>query len=93
MTAVQSDADTSLAGSEDSLGIIYLNLQSRPDRRAAMARQLSELGLAAHRIEACTPEDLSPRDIERYCNPTRSRFVSARTRLHVQPPLGLADDG
>src|SRR5688572_7499259 len=79
MSAVLSDADSANgAGSEGSPGIIYLNLKSRPDRRAAMERQLSELGLAARRIEACTPEDLAPHDLDHYCNPSRSRFVSPR---------------
>jgi glycosyl transferase family 25 len=79
MTAVQSDVDnTERAAAEGTPRIFYLNLQSRTDRRAAMERQLSELGLRARRIEACTPENLSPRALELYCTPSRARFVSPR---------------
>ena len=79
MTTVQSDVDnTERAAAEGTPRIFYLNLQSRTDRRAAMERQLSELGLRAHRIEACTPENLSPRALELYCTPSRARFVSPR---------------
>jgi len=55
--------------------IYYINLSSRPERRAYMEAQLQKLGLAGVRIEAVTPADLTATDIEAYCNPERQRFL------------------
>lgn len=38
--------------------IFYINLSSRPDRRAFMEHQADRLGLSLERIEAVTPDDI-----------------------------------
>lgn len=40
-----------------SLGVYVINLQSRPDRLAAISNQLSERSMDFIRVEACTPEN------------------------------------
>ena len=44
----------------------YINLARRTDRRARMEQLLAERGIAADRIEAITPADLSDEQIQRY---------------------------
>ena len=44
--------------------IFYINLDTRPDRRAFMEGQFARLGLTAQRIEAATPADVPPEVIE-----------------------------
>ena len=56
--------------------IFYINLARRTDRRAFMEEQFARLGLAASRIEAVTPADLEPEDIERWCNPRRVLWLT-----------------
>lgn len=48
--------------------IYYINLAARPDRRTYMQDQLARLGLAAERMEAITPADLTEDDRDTYCN-------------------------
>lgn len=55
------------------ISIVYINLESRPDRRAFMERQLSALGLSARRIEAVTPTDIGAEELERYCGKSAVR--------------------
>jgi glycosyl transferase, family 25 len=50
------------------LPIYFINLATRPDRRAFMEAQLSSLGLAGIRIEAVTPADLSVEETAAYCD-------------------------
>jgi glycosyl transferase family 25 len=57
--------------------IYYINLASRPDRRAYFEAELKRVGLSATRIEAVTPADLSAADLSRYCDP--------QSRQHLQP--------
>ncbi len=47
--------------------IFYINLDTQPERRARLERQLADLGLAATRIRATTPADISPDRLARYC--------------------------
>jgi GR25 family glycosyltransferase involved in LPS biosynthesis len=54
------------------VGIYYINLASRPDRRAFMEAQLSRLGLIGERIEAVTPTDLDDKQIRANCLPYRA---------------------
>lgn len=56
--------------------IYYINLDARPDRRAFMEEQFARLGLAATRIRAIGPVDVSNDDLERYCNPSRGGTLS-----------------
>lgn len=57
------------------LPIFYINLASRPDRREFMEAQFHKLGLNGIRIEAVTPADISPADIDLYCNGERPTFL------------------
>lgn len=57
------------------LPIFFINLASRPDRRAFMESQLQILGLEGKRIEAVTPADISPEDIDLYCNGENPSFL------------------
>ena len=57
--------------------IFYINLANRPERRAYMEAQFQSLGIAAERIEAVTPADLSAGDRNNYCNPERRRWMTA----------------
>lgn len=56
--------------------IFYINLASRPDRRADMERQFAALGLTAARIAAVRGSDIGPEMLARYCNPKRSRWMT-----------------
>jgi glycosyl transferase family 25 len=47
--------------------IYYINLDSQPDRRKRIEWQLGQLGLAATRIAAITPQDIAPDLLARYC--------------------------
>lgn len=69
--------------------IFYINLESRPDRRAFMERQLAELGLSAERIVAVTPAQLPPDRHARYSNPRRYRWMTP-TELACSSSHGLA---
>jgi GR25 family glycosyltransferase involved in LPS biosynthesis len=48
--------------------LYYINLDRRTDRRAAMERKLSALGLSATRISAIAPADITPDLIGAYTN-------------------------
>jgi len=43
--------------------IFYINLRTRPDRRAFMERQAARLGLTMERVEAVTPADIPQNEI------------------------------
>jgi GR25 family glycosyltransferase involved in LPS biosynthesis len=43
--------------------VFYINLQTRPDRRAFMEGQAARLGIAMERIEAVTPADIPQEEI------------------------------
>jgi glycosyl transferase family 25 len=43
-----------------AIPVYYINLASRPDRRAFMERQFAELGIAAERIEAVRMDEVPP---------------------------------
>lgn len=45
-----------------TIPVYYINLASRPDRRAFMERQFAEFGIAAERIEAVRTDEV-PRDL------------------------------
>lgn len=79
------------------LPIYFINVAARTDRRAYMEDQLSRLGLVGQRIEAVTPSDLSPDDLDRYCNPQRPRFLRPTelscTLSHVQAWRTLLQSG
>lgn len=79
------------------LPIYYINLASRPDRRAFMERQLLALNLEGRRIEALTAEDITQDDADRYCNPERPSFlrkkVLACTLSHEQAWKAMLADG
>ncbi|MEO8882201.1 MAG: glycosyltransferase family 25 protein, partial [Devosia sp.] len=54
----------------------YINLTSRPDRRAAMEAQFERLGLAATRVDATTPAALSAADKSAYCDPRKFHWLT-----------------
>jgi len=56
--------------------IFYINLLSRPDRRAAMETQLGRLGLSARRIDATTPDALLAAHKAEYCDPRKFRWLT-----------------
>ncbi|RUT35024.1 glycosyltransferase family 25 protein [Arsenicitalea aurantiaca] len=56
---------------QDTVGIYYINLASRPDRRAFMEAQFEKLGLVAERVEAVTPDDLTEAQFKENCLPHR----------------------
>lgn len=77
------------------LPIFYINLASRPDRREFMERQLAELGLIGHRIEAVTADEISDADAERYCNSGKPTFLRKRelacTQSHERAWTAMID--
>ena len=77
--------------------IYYINLASRPDRRAHMEAQFAALGLSAQRIEAVTPAELSASDVALYCNPERRGLLRqnelACTLSHEKAWQALLDSG
>lgn len=58
--------------------IYYINLVRRTDRRAFMDEQFAALGLKATRIEAATPDDVSPAELAAYCHPSRPFWLSVK---------------
>lgn len=52
----------------------YINLASRPQRRAAMEERFVALGLPFERIEAKTPADVTDAQRRRFCNPLAYRW-------------------
>jgi glycosyl transferase, family 25 len=59
-----------------SIPIFYINLAGRTDRRRLMEGQFQALGLAARRIEAVTPAELTPADLARYGDPQRLHWLT-----------------
>jgi len=60
------------------LPIYYINLDSRPDRRAFMEAQLASLGLEGTRVSAATPADLTPEEVALYCDGRKPRYLRRR---------------
>lgn len=56
--------------------IFYINLARRSDRRVFMGEQFARLGLAATRIEAVTPDEISPANRAAFCDARRMRWLS-----------------
>ena len=52
----------------------YINLASRPERRAAMEARLAPLQMTAERIEAVTPADVTDEQRRKYCDPLAYRW-------------------
>lgn len=79
------------------LSIYYINLASRPDRRAFMEGQLAALGLSGTRIEAATPADLTPEEISLYCDGNRPRYLRQRelacTKSHERAWQAMIEAG
>lgn len=79
------------------LPIYYINLASRPDRRAFMEAQLQALGLSGTRIEAATPADLTDVEKATYCDPNKPRFLGVKelacTRSHERVWQAMIDAG
>jgi|GEM_PF-599447 len=71
------------------LPIYYINLASRPDRRALMEEQFGRLGLAATRIEAVTPAGLPAGVVAHYGDSRRYKWM-APTELACAASHGLA---
>ena len=80
------------------LPIFYINLASRPDRRAHVERQLAALGLAATRIEALTAADcgdvegspLSPAELG--CSRSHQKIWKLMIERDIAAALILEDD-
>ncbi|MFC3704807.1 glycosyltransferase family 25 protein [Devosia honganensis] len=60
------------------LPIYYINLDSRPDRRAFMEAQLASLGLEGTRVSAATPADLTPEEVALYCDGRKPRYLRCK---------------
>ncbi|MEO6396812.1 MAG: glycosyltransferase family 25 protein [Devosia sp.] len=77
--------------------VLYINRDSREDRRRFMEEQFARLGIPARRISAVEAEGLSQADLERYCDRTQVHFLSrsqlACTRSHVRCWQDLLDAG
>jgi len=58
--------------------IYYINLASRPDRRASIEGEINRLELEAIRVEAKVPADLSAEQLSRYCDPRAARSMTPR---------------
>lgn len=58
--------------------VCYINLAARTDRRGFMESQFAALGLAATRVEALTPDDLTAADRDVSCNPARGYWLTPR---------------
>lgn len=56
--------------------IYYINLDRRADRRSEMENQFARLGLAAERIAAVTPPDLTEEQKARSCDPRRRHWMT-----------------
>jgi glycosyl transferase family 25 len=56
--------------------IAYINLDSRPDRRAAMEQQFARLGMTVRRISALTPAQLAPEIVAAHCSDSARAWVS-----------------
>lgn len=56
--------------------IYYINLDRRTDRRSEMDAQFSHLGLAANRIAAVTPADVSEMHKRLYCDPRKTHWMT-----------------
>lgn len=75
----------------------FINLARRPDRRAFFQAQCQRLGLAACRIEAVTPEDLSVEEVSRLATGTRGRpvrpieFACIKSHLRAWEQFLLSD--
>ena len=55
----------------------YINLAHRTDRRATMEARFAAAGIAAERVNALTPADITPDQKARYCNSDNRRWKSA----------------
>jgi GR25 family glycosyltransferase involved in LPS biosynthesis len=63
-----------------TIPVYYINLASRPDRRAFMERQFAELGIVAERIEAVRMDEV-PRDLLEWHRTTHSLWRMAEGDL------------
>jgi glycosyl transferase, family 25 len=54
----------------------YINLDRRTDRREAMEARFAALGIAAERVTALTPSDITAEQRAKYCNPNSWRWKS-----------------
>jgi hypothetical protein len=61
------------------LPVFFINLRNRPDRRTFMEQQFAKLGIAAERIEALTPGDLSPTERAAALSPEQPWAISPLT--------------
>lgn len=79
------------------LPIYFINLASRPDRRAFMEAQFERLGLAATRIEAVATAEVTEDERAAYCDPRRAFCRSpselACTKSHQRAWAALAAEG
>jgi glycosyl transferase family 25 len=77
--------------------IYFINLASRPDRRAEMETQLARLGLAARRIEAITPADIAAADKRLFCDPRHFHWLTetelACSLSHIRAYQAIIDTG
>jgi len=69
----------------DNLGIFFINLEARVDKKASAIEQLSQCGIPFERVRAVTDNDLATSDIEyRYF-----RLISAVKRSHLKACLSF----
>jgi glycosyl transferase family 25 len=97
MRDMQSEIGSSSERAVGLLPIYYINLDARPDRRDFMESQFAKLGLAAQRVSGTTPAELTPSQLERYCDPRRAYFLSPQqlccTLSHVRAWQAMMDAG
>ena len=77
--------------------IFYINLDRRTDRRTQMEERLANLGLAASRLSAITPDQLSDADRAFSCNPQKFYWMTpeecACTQSHLKALRAFLDSG
>jgi len=56
--------------------LYYINLDRRPDRRSEMEAKFARLGLAAERVSAVTPAEISHEQRQRYCDPAQRHWMT-----------------
>ena len=77
--------------------IYYINIAGRTDRRAFIESQFERLGLAATRIAATTPADLTDEMRRRWCDPRRRRWLTPSelscSLSHLEAMRAMLDAG
>src|SRR5690606_22896953 len=75
----------------------FINLARRTDRRDWMESQFAKLGLDAKRVQAVTPDDISPEQRQASCDPHRYHWMTevelACSLSHIRAMQTFLDEG